>query len=116
FGYTGRDWDEDVDLQHNRARWYDPAVGRWVSEDPIGFKAGDVNLYRNVTHAVTTRTDPSGLQDPYQENREFFERILRERSSGRRSEPPPSSVFDDYLKQGARYTYNAPTANGTMSL
>ncbi len=48
FGYTGRDWDEDVGLQYNRARWYDPAVGRWMSEDPIGFRAGDANLYRYV--------------------------------------------------------------------
>src|SRR5690606_7769195 len=61
FGYTGRDWDEDADLQYNRARWYDPATGRWMSQDPIGFNAGDVNLYRCVGNSAIQHADPSGL-------------------------------------------------------
>ncbi|MCA9191431.1 MAG: hypothetical protein KDB03_06710 [Planctomycetales bacterium] len=61
FGYTGRDWDEDTQLQNNRARWYDPAQGRWLSQDPMGFSAGDANLYRYVGNGPTSRTDPSGL-------------------------------------------------------
>ena len=40
FGYTGREFDASTGLQYNRARWYDPAVGRFVSEDPSGFSAG----------------------------------------------------------------------------
>jgi RHS repeat-associated protein len=28
-----------------RARYYDPNVGRFISEDPMGFDGGDVNLY-----------------------------------------------------------------------
>ena len=63
FGYTGRDWDADASLQYNRARWYDPATGRWLSQDPIGFKAGDANLYRYVGNGATTKTDPSGLKE-----------------------------------------------------
>ena len=59
--YTGRIWDEDVDLQYNRRRWYDPTVGRWISEDPIGFNAGDANLSRYVGNSAADTTDPSGL-------------------------------------------------------
>jgi RHS repeat-associated protein len=44
--YTAREYDADTGLQYNRARWYDNSVGRWLSEDPIGFRAGDHNLYR----------------------------------------------------------------------
>jgi hypothetical protein len=44
-------------------RWYDPETGRWISEDPIGFAAGDANLYRYVGNGVTGATDPSGLID-----------------------------------------------------
>ena len=62
FGYTGREWDSDVKLQYNRARWYDPAQGRWINQDPIGFAAGDVNLYRYVGNETTGATDPSGLR------------------------------------------------------
>ncbi|XZE42765.1 RHS repeat-associated core domain-containing protein [Pirellulaceae bacterium SH467] len=63
FGYTGRDWDSDIGMQYNRARWYDPQTGRWLSQDPIGFAAGDSNLYRYVGNRATTHIDPSGLAD-----------------------------------------------------
>jgi uncharacterized protein RhaS with RHS repeats len=39
---------------------YDPTIGRWTSEDPIGFKAGDTNLYRYVGNCPTNVTDSSG--------------------------------------------------------
>ncbi len=61
FGYTGRDWDTDTGLQNNRARWYDPANGRFLSQDPIGFAAADANLYRYVGNQVTNAIDPRGL-------------------------------------------------------
>lgn len=35
-----------------------------ISKDPIGFEAGDANLYRYVGNTPTTLTDPSGLQPP----------------------------------------------------
>jgi hypothetical protein len=40
-----------------------------VSKDPIGFAAGDANLYRYVGNQPTTKTDPSGLveEDPPRE-------------------------------------------------
>ena len=62
YAYTGREWDADVDLQYNRHRWYDPAVGRWISEDPIGFFAGDTGLARYVGNSPIKYTDPSGLE------------------------------------------------------
>lgn len=43
-GFTGREYDADAQLSYHRARWYDPVVGRWISEDPLGFEAGDTNL------------------------------------------------------------------------
>ena len=45
-------------------RWYDPAVGRWISEDPIGFAGGDANRTRYVANHPTIGTDPTGLFDP----------------------------------------------------
>ncbi|MBX3435734.1 MAG: hypothetical protein KF847_20645, partial [Pirellulales bacterium] len=48
FGFTGRQWDADASLQNNLNRWYDPKIGKWISEDPIGFAAGDANLTRYV--------------------------------------------------------------------
>ena len=60
FGYTGREYDSDAGLQYSRARWYDPAVGRFVSEDPMGFSAGDTNLNRYGSNNPATGSDPSG--------------------------------------------------------
>src|SRR5262249_32850290 len=43
-----------------RARWYDPTTGRFQSEDPMGFAAGDANFYRYAGNDPTGVTDPSG--------------------------------------------------------
>ena len=60
FGFTGREHDAALNLYYNRARFYDPATGRFLSRDPIGFSAGDANLYRYVNNSPTNGTDPSG--------------------------------------------------------
>ncbi|MHB9048515.1 MAG: RHS repeat-associated core domain-containing protein, partial [Pirellulales bacterium] len=61
FGFTGRMYDTATKLQNNLHRSYDATVGRWLSEDPIGFNAGDANLSRYVGNNPLRRTDPSGL-------------------------------------------------------
>lgn len=40
---------------------HNPNIGRWLQVDPIGFEAGDTNLYRYVGNNPTNYTDPSGL-------------------------------------------------------
>jgi RHS repeat-associated protein len=61
FGYTGRQFDKATGLQNNVNRWYDSVVGRWVSEDPIGFGGGDSNINRYVRNAPGGFIDPNGL-------------------------------------------------------
>jgi RHS repeat-associated protein len=63
YGFTGRETDDESDLNFYRARYYDPAVARFISQDPIGFEAGDANLYRYVGNGPTNGIDPSGLDD-----------------------------------------------------
>jgi RHS repeat-associated protein len=63
FAFTGRLLDKNTGLQNNLNRWYDASTGKWLSEDPIGFAAGDGNLYRYVGNGPVNGTDPSGL-DP----------------------------------------------------
>jgi RHS repeat-associated protein len=61
YGYTGRELDLESGLDYYRARYYDPQVGRFISVDPMGFGAGDTNLYRYVGNNSTNAIDPSGL-------------------------------------------------------
>jgi RHS repeat-associated protein len=68
FGFTARPFDKATGLQNNLNRWYDPAVGTWASEDPIGFNAHDPNLYRYARNCPTNATDSTGL-DTYRQNR-----------------------------------------------
>ena len=39
-GYTGHYEEADIGLIYAQARWYDPAVGRFLSADAVGFGAG----------------------------------------------------------------------------
>jgi RHS repeat-associated protein len=62
YGYTGRERDDFTGLMYYRARMYDPQLGRFISEDPIGFEGGDVNLYGYVRNGPLAFRDPTGLQ------------------------------------------------------
>jgi RHS repeat-associated protein len=61
YGYSGMQIDPASGLDYDRARFYDAALGRFLTQDPSGFTAGDVNLYRYVGNDPVTKTDPSGL-------------------------------------------------------
>ena len=61
YGFTGRERDDFSGLMYYRARFYDPNLGRFMSEDPIGFGGGDVNLYGYVWSDPMHYTDPMGL-------------------------------------------------------
>ena len=59
--FTGREVDSQTGLYYYRARYYDATIGKFVSEDPIGFRSNDVNLSRYVGNQPQAFTDPSGL-------------------------------------------------------
>lgn len=44
YQFTGREFDNFSGLQYSRARWYNPSIGRFISEDPIGFAGGSGHL------------------------------------------------------------------------
>jgi len=58
FAYTGRELDAG-NLYFYRARYYNPTLQRFISEDPIGF-AGGINFYAYVHDSPTSLVDPSG--------------------------------------------------------
>jgi len=59
YGYTGREFSEDG-LYFYRARYLNFELGRFISEDPIGFQGG-MNLYGYVGNNPAKYIDPFGL-------------------------------------------------------
>jgi RHS repeat-associated protein len=59
FQYTGRE-NEGNGLYYYRARYYSPLLGRFVSQDPLGFLAG-ANFYAYLDNSPVNGTDPLGL-------------------------------------------------------
>ncbi len=60
FAYTGRELDA-TGLYFYRARYYNPQLQRFVSEDPGGLSGG-FNLYSYALSSPTNYRDPSGLK------------------------------------------------------
>ncbi len=87
YGYTGRERDSDTGMLYYRARFYDPQVGRFISEDPIGFRGGDVNLYAYVKNHPLGSIDPAGTE--ILSARQYEIPMLPPR-------PPPPPPFDYY--------------------
>jgi RHS repeat-associated protein len=61
FQYTAREFEEELGIYQYRARYYDPSIGRFLSEDPIAF-GGGVNFYSYVLNNPVVLIDPTGLQ------------------------------------------------------
>jgi RHS repeat-associated protein len=60
YGFSGRERDSLTGLMYYRARFYDPQLGRFISEDPIGL-AGGINFYNYVGSNPVNAIDPLGL-------------------------------------------------------
>jgi RHS repeat-associated protein len=61
FRYTGQIALPEARLYHYKARVYDPALGRFLQTDPVGYQ-DDFNLYAYVYNDPLNRTDPAGLE------------------------------------------------------
>ncbi len=56
-GYTGKDYDSEAGLYYFNARWYDPELGRFTTEDPA---RDSINWYVYCENSPMTYTDPDG--------------------------------------------------------
>ncbi|NDK09025.1 hypothetical protein EOM39_07355, partial [Candidatus Gracilibacteria bacterium] len=59
--YTGREYEKELKLYYNRARYYNPQLGRFISRDPIDI-SDDLNLYTYVGNNPVNNIDLDGLK------------------------------------------------------
>ncbi|MEW6352645.1 MAG: RHS repeat-associated core domain-containing protein, partial [Thermodesulfobacteriota bacterium] len=62
YTYTGRQLDSESGLMYLRARYYDPRVGRFASEDPAD-PIPNESSYKYVLNSPTNLFDPYGLRE-----------------------------------------------------
>ncbi len=59
YQYTGRE-NDGTGLYYYRARYYDPRLGRFLAEDPLGLTGG-TSLYSYAHNSPVKMLDPTGL-------------------------------------------------------
>jgi RHS repeat-associated protein len=59
--FPGQYYDAESGLHYNWNRYYDSSIGRYISEDPIGIKGGDINFFSYVGNSPLNWIDPMGL-------------------------------------------------------
>ena len=100
FKYAGGQYDSIQQTYLFTARWYNPQDERWESQDPLGFKAGDSNLYRYVANRPVDLVDPTGYQPM--------------------AEPPPPEIIPGITISGfaipEEVSYCPPSIRWTMTL
>lgn len=75
FMFQGREYLSEIGLLDFRHRFYDPGMGRFLQTDPIGFDAGDMNLFRYCDDDPINQNDPLGLAPMYvPDDLDFFGR------------------------------------------
>ncbi|SDL49013.1 RHS repeat-associated core domain-containing protein [Maridesulfovibrio ferrireducens] len=65
-GFSAGLIDKDTGLIHFGYREYDPAIGRFITPDPIGFAGGDVDVYGFCLDDPINFVDRTGLAQVYE--------------------------------------------------
>ncbi|MFH1440584.1 MAG: RHS repeat-associated core domain-containing protein [Candidatus Omnitrophota bacterium] len=72
YGYTGREFDSETNLYYYRARYYSPAIGRFLQRDLIGYQDSN-NLYAYCSNNPVNFVDPLGLCGKKNDLQELWE-------------------------------------------
>lgn len=104
YKFTGRE-EDGTGLYYYRARYYHPALSRFVSEDPLRFRAGDVNVYRYAYDNAVRFFDPMGTEGLFDGFRRSVDQIY--------SDPSLSNDVGDIVSMPAKVLKNDPFLGNT---
>jgi RHS repeat-associated protein len=100
FMHNGTFADSATGLEWHQARWYNPGIQRWMSEDPSGL-GPDSNPYRYCKNSPTNGSDPTGLDDNYTIAGPRGSYILFNVTNGDFQETLASHKWSDPFKHGS---------------
>ncbi|MFM8900085.1 MAG: RHS repeat-associated core domain-containing protein, partial [Burkholderiales bacterium] len=78
FAYTGHQADAETGLYYFKARYYDPEIGRFISQDPADGQDGKPASYHRYLYAYANPTvyiDPTGLYSWREFGRDFGDNV-----------------------------------------
>jgi len=81
--------DASLGLDNDGFRYYDPATGRYINRDPIGYGDG-LNVYHSVDNDPVNHADPLGLQKPSNQFAGGLQALWNVAVYGTLSDPMPS--------------------------
>jgi RHS repeat-associated protein len=118
YRYTGKEHDEENDLNYHGARYYAPWLARWTQPDPAGLGDG-INLYRYVSGNPVALRDPSGTNgEDWSDLRSFLEDLGKSeivQSLLTDTRPPIAPAATPMTKKPARAYANKQAADYRQS-
>ena len=113
FGFSTKYTDNETDLVYYGYRYYSPALGRWLSRDPIE-EQGGLNLYGFVNNDPVNAYDTLGLWKEYKKTRKKRRRTYIQENGDTREDLArivglDVGEFNDWAKQeNAGCAYSVP--------
>jgi RHS repeat-associated protein len=108
--YTAREFDTETGLYYYRARYYDPASSRFLSEDPLRYRAG-ANFYEYVSNDPVRFTDPEGECPAPQ-----YDSVTQHHIDCEKSAPGVQLTLQDKCACHCIYAPNAPPGQGCIDV
>ncbi len=97
YRWTGKPWDEEAGLYYFNARWYDPALERFISEDPLW---GNIRDPQSLNRFAYGRNNPFRYADPTGMSTEDCEMAGVDGQAGGGGEVTPGPIDADSTPAG----------------